>query len=251
MTILFNIFFFIYGLVFGSFFNVVGLRVPSKTLFSQTRSYCDTCNRTLTWSELIPVVSYVFQRGKCRTCHQRISPLYPIMELLTGLLFFMTYYYYGISWHMALGFLLIALIIPITVSDIVYRKIPNRLLLIFLPVFFIYRFFFPLVPYWSSFQGALVAFALVFSIILLSKGGMGAGDLKYFTLLGFILGWQQFLLLFFLSTLYGALYGSLIMVIKKASRKLRIPFGPFIGMAAMTVYFYGEPLINWYWNLFL
>lgn len=78
--------FFIYGLVFGSFFNVVGLRVPKKTLFAQNRSYCDTCQRTLTWSELIPVVSYVLQRGKCRKCGESISLIYPTMELATGIL---------------------------------------------------------------------------------------------------------------------------------------------------------------------
>ena len=86
MNVTITLIFFIYGLIFGSFFNVVGLRVPKGSLFSQTRSYCDTCERTLTWKELIPVFSFVIQKGKCRKCHEKISPVYPFMELATGLL---------------------------------------------------------------------------------------------------------------------------------------------------------------------
>ena len=123
--------FFIYGLVFGSFFNVVGLRVPNGTLLAQTRSYCDTCQRILTWKELIPVWSFVRQSGRCRECKEKISVLYPIMELATGLLAAMTFYRYGWSGQTVLGLLLLALIVPITVSDLAYRKIPNKLLLFF------------------------------------------------------------------------------------------------------------------------
>ncbi|OJF90907.1 A24 family peptidase [Alkalibacterium sp. 20] len=241
----------LYGLIFGSFFNVVGLRVPTQSLFDQNRSYCDTCERTLTWKELVPVWSFIIQRGRCKSCSQSISPLYPIMELATGLLFALTYYLTGFSSDLILGLLLIALIIPVTVSDIAHRRIPNRLLLFFGPLFIIYRIIYPLTPFWDSFLGAGFAFLLVFMIILISKGGMGVGDLKYYTLFGFIFGFSHFLLLFFLSTLYGALYGVVMMKVKKVGRKTKIPFGPFIGLAALTVFYFGDALIQWYLNLFM
>ncbi|WP_034549766.1 prepilin peptidase [Carnobacterium funditum] len=246
MNTIVTVIFFIYGLVFGSFFNVVGLRVPNGTLFAQTRSYCDTCQRTLTWKELIPVWSFLRQRGRCRQCKEKISLLYPIMELTTGLLAAFTYYRYGFSEQTLLGILLIALIIPLTVSDIAYRKIPNKMLLFFTPLFVVLRLFNPQPSFWASLLGTVLAFSLVFVIILLSNGGMGAGDLKYFTLLGFIFGPALFLLLFFLATLYGAIMGMILMRLKKGNRKMTIPFGPYIGLAALTVFYFGETILQWY-----
>lgn len=246
MQTIVTVIFFIYGLVFGSFFNVVGLRVPNGTLFAQTRSYCDTCQRTLTWKELIPVWSFLRQRGHCRQCKEKISWLYPIMELTTGLLAAFTYYRYGWSEQMLLGILLIALIIPITVSDIAYRKIPNKLLLFFTPFFVVLRILNPQPSFWAYILGAVLAFSLVFVIILLSNGGMGVGDLKYFALLGFIFGPVLFLLLFFLATLYGAVIGFIMMKLKKDNRKMTIPFGPYIGLSALTVFYFGEAIIQWY-----
>lgn len=250
MTAFTSAIFFIYGTIFGSFFNVVGLRVPIKTLFKQDRSYCDQCERTLSWSELIPILSFVIQGGKCRKCRQRISLFYPIMEAATGILFAFTYLQFRWSPSLLLGLLLISMIIPITVSDLVYQKIPNRILLFFTPLFILYRIFYPLTPFWNSLIGSVFAFLLVFLIILLSKGGMGMGDLKYYTLFGFIFGLPQFLLLFFLSTLYGSVAGIIIMKVKKTGRKTKIAFGPYIGLAALTVFYFGETIIQWYSQLF-
>lgn len=242
--------FFLYGLIFGSFFNVVGLRVPKQTLFEEKRSYCDTCQRTLTWKELIPVFSYLFQKGRCSGCRESISPLYPIMETATGLLFAASYYYYGFSHQMLLGLLLTSLIIPVTVSDIAYKRIPNKLLLFFSPIFLLYCLLSPLNTLWLSLTGALLAFSLVFTIILVSKGGMGVGDLKYFTLLGFVFGPYYFLLLFFLSTVFGSIGGLITMRIQKINSRSKIAFGPYIGLAALTVFFVGENIIGWYLSLF-
>lgn len=250
MDIFFIVVFFLYGLIFGSFFNVVGLRVPTKSLFSEKRSYCDTCQRTLSWKELIPVFSYLIQKGKCRGCREHISLIYPLMELATGILFALTYLIFGFNSRLILGLLLISLIVPVTVSDIEYKRIPNRILIFFSPLFLIYRLFFPLNPFYMSGIGAVFAFILVLMIILISKGGMGVGDLKYFTLFGFIFGLYHFLLLFFLSTLFGSIGGLITMKINRLGRKSRIAFGPYIGLAALTVFFVGEPLIGWYISLF-
>lgn len=249
MQIILLVLLFIYGTIFGSFFNVVGIRVPMHILFKQKRSYCDRCERTLGWIELIPICSYLFQRGRCKKCGQKISILYPIMESLTGFLFAYSYYHFGWSSSLLLSLLLISLIIPITVADLAYQKIPNRILLFFTPLFIVYRIIYPMTPFWNSLVGALFAFVLVFLIIYLSKGGMGMGDLKYYTLFGFIFGLSQFLLLFFLSTFYGVVAGFFIMKVKKTGRKTKFAFGPYIGLAALTVLYFGEAIIQWYIQL--
>lgn len=242
--------FFIYGTIFGSFFNVVGLRVPNKSLFKHQRSYCDNCGKTLTWLELIPIGSYIILGGRCKGCQQSISLLYPLMEILTGFLFAFTYYQVGWNHSLILGLMLISLVIPITVSDIVYQKIPNNILLFFTPLFILYRLINPLTSQWNSFLGSLFAFILIFVVILLSKGGMGIGDLKYYTLFGFIFGMPKFLLLFFLSTIYGTIAGLTIVKIKRTGRKTKFAFGPYIGLAALTVFYFGTEIIQWYLQLF-
>ena len=110
----------------------------------------------------------------------------------------------------------------------------------------IYRFIYPLTPWWDSILGALIAFTLVFLIIVISKGGMGMGDLKYYTLFGLVFGTKYFFLLFFLSTLYGVVIGVIKMKVEGTGGKTRIAFGPFIGLAALTVFFFGSQIINWY-----
>ena len=242
--------FFIYGTIFGSFFNVVGLRVPNKTLFKQQRSYCDHCGRTLSWVELIPILSYFIFHRCCKECQQRISPLYPVIEFLTGILFAFTYYRVGWTPTLALGLLLISLVIPITVSDVIYQKIPNKILLFFIPLFLLYRLVNPLTPWWDSLAGAFFSFCLIFTILILTKGGIGIGDLKYFTLLGFIFGISRFLLLLFFSSLYCSIAGIILLKRSKSSLKTKISFGPYIGLATLTVFYFGEDILQQYLQLF-
>ncbi|MDD4541970.1 MAG: prepilin peptidase [Eubacteriales bacterium] len=249
MQIATTIIFFILGTVFGSFFNVVGLRVPEKSLLSEQRSYCDHCRKQLTWRELIPILSYIAQKGRCKECEARISPLYPIMELVTGLLFAFSYYRYGWSPELILGLILIALIIPVTVADLEYRKVPNQLLLFFSPIFIIYRIFYPLDPWWDSLLGAGVALVLLLLIYFLSRGGMGMGDVKYYILFGFIFGLKQFFLLFLLSNIYGVIIGLVKMRMKGTGRKTKLAFAPFIGLAALTVFYFGDAIVLWYMRL--
>lgn len=242
---------FVYGTIFGSFFNVVGLRVPQQTLFKQKRSYCDECQRTLKWKELIPILSYVFQKGRCKKCGQKILILYPVMEVVTGFLFAYSYHYFGWSPSFLLSLCLMGLIIPVTVSDLIYQKIPNRILLFFTPLLVVYRMLYPVGSLWNSVLGGLLAFLLIYLIIYLSKGGMGMGDLKYYTLFGFVFGWSHFLLLFLLSIFYGVIAGISIIKVRKVGIRTKIAFGPYIGLAALTVLYFGEGLIQWYVQLFI
>lgn len=250
MTLYYSVFFFIFGAVFGSFFNVVGLRLPKKEPFHDDRSYCPHCKTQLTGKELIPIVSYIIQGGKCRTCKQKISPLYPIVELATALLFLYSFLHFNLRIELITAILLISLLMIVYVSDLTYMLIPNRLLLFFLPLFIIVRIYEPLSPWYDAIIGAFVGYGLIAIIIIVSKGGMGAGDMKLFGLLGIVLGWKLVLLTFFLSALIGAIVGGFLIVTKKVKRKQPIPFGPYIVIATIISYFFGEHMVTFYVSLF-
>jgi len=240
---------FIFGLVFGSFFNVVGLRVPVKESILRPPSHCTNCQRQLTALDLVPVLSYVWLGGKCRSCGQKISWIYPFMELMTGILFAFAYWKLGFTVEFFVAILLISLLVIIVVSDFAYMLIPDKVLLFFLPLLFLGRVLSPLSPWWDSALGAVVGFGILYSIAVLSKGGMGGGDIKLFFLLGLVLGTLNALLTLFIAAVIGMIVGIIVLRIRQQGRKTPIPFGPSIAAAAIVVYFYGDALMNWYLGL--
>lgn len=249
MEILYIISFFIFGTIFGSFFNVVGLRVPKKIPFHSDRSHCPNCKRQLNYYELIPIISYVIQGGKCRNCKTKISFIYPFVEMMTGLFFAFSYIKLGFQLELIVALIFMSLLMIVFVSDISYMLIPNKVLLFFLPFIIVARIFIPLEPWYDAIIGAVVGYVLLAIIIIASKGGMGAGDMKLFGVMGFVLGWKNILLTFFFAALFGAVIGGMLMLFKKVKRGEPIPFGPFIVLAAIITYFYGGILIDIYLSL--
>ena len=243
--------FFIYGIVFGSFFNVVGLRVPKKESIASPPSHCTACERKLVALDLIPVFSFIFLKGKCRGCGSKISPIYPFMEFITGVLFAFSFYMLGFGFELVIALLFVSLLVIITVSDIAYMLIPDKVLLSFAVVLFIVRLFSPLTPWWDSLLGAAVGFGILLLIAILSKGGMGGGDVKLFFVLGLVLGTVQTLLTLFLAAFVGMVVGLFILKRTGQGRKTPIPFGPSIATAATIAYFFGAYIVEWYGNLFL
>ncbi|SHF78731.1 prepilin peptidase [Ornithinibacillus halophilus] len=237
------------GLIFGSFFNVVGLRLPKNLPFTNDRSYCPHCNHTLAWYELIPVFSYIIQCGKCRNCKIKISIQYPLIEFLTGLLFAFSYITFGFTIELIVSLLFVSMLVILLITDIKYMLIPNKVLLFFLPFFIVLRIVEPLDPWWSSVVGGVFGFVLLAFIILISRGGMGAGDMKLFGVLGIILGMKGVLLAFFLACIIGSIVGVILLKFKIIERKQPVPFGPYIVVASLITYFYGAALIQWYFNL--
>jgi len=242
--------FFIYGLVFGSFFNVVGLRIPKGKSIVRPPSHCTVCDRNLTVKDLVPVFSYVFLKGKCRGCGTKIHWVYPVMELVTGLLFAFAYYQLGFTLELVVAVLFVSLLVIITVSDIAYMLIPDKILLFFLIPLIVLRVFEPLSPWWDSIIGAVVGFGVLFLIAVVSKGGMGGGDIKLFFVIGLVLGWIPTLLTLFIASIIGTVIGIISLRLTKKGRKTPIPFGPSIAIAAMIAYFYGDTIVDWYVNLF-
>lgn len=240
---------FLYGLVLGSFYNVVGLRVPEKKSIVTPRSACPNCHHTLTALELIPVLSYIIQGGKCRQCQSRISPIYPIMELVTGMLFALAPFVLGWSLELIVAWTMISLLVIIFVSDITYMLIPDKILIVFAGIFLLERLIVPLTPWWDSLLGAVIGFTLLLVIAIVSKGGMGGGDIKLFALIGFVLGTKTMLLSFFLATLFGGIVGGIALLFKLIERKKPIPFGPFIALGTLVAYFFYEKIILLYLQL--
>lgn len=242
----YTIFIFLFGLVFGSFYNVVGLRIPQKESIVHPPSHCTKCQRRLTALDLVPVLSYVFLGGKCRSCGNKISWVYPVIELMTGVLFAFAYWRLGWSIEVIVAFVFISLLVIIVVSDLAYMQIPDKVLLFFLPLLAIGRVLSPLTPWWDSLVGAVVGFGILYIIAVLSNGGMGGGDIKLFFLIGLVLGTIDTLLTLFLAAVIGMIVGFTVLSKNKQGRKTPIPFGPSIALAAVIVYFYGDLLINWY-----
>lgn len=227
----------------------MGLRVPEGKSIVTPRSACPNCHQTLSWKELIPVFSFLYQKGKCKNCGAAISKIYPIMELLTGLLFAFAFYHIGFHWELLATLTLISLLHIITVSDLAYMIIPDKVLLFFVFIFIIERIFIPISPWYDPILGAVVGFGLLFLIAVVSKGGMGGGDIKLFGVIGIVLGLTNTLLTFFFAALLGSVIGMIGLLAKKVKRKNPIPFGPFIAAGALLAYFYGHDLLNWYLSL--
>lgn len=241
----------IIGLILGSFYNVVGLRIPQRQSLITPPSHCINCNRRLTSLDLIPVISYMMLRGKCRICGVKISIAYPFIELVTAFLFAFATWKVGYSWELLVALLFISLLVIINVSDMAYMLIPNRILLFFFPLLVIGRILSPLTPWWDSVLGAIIGFSLLLVISIVSKGGMGGGDIKLFLLIGLVLGTVHTVVTLFFASVIGMIVGGILLVICKRGRKAPMPFGPSIAIAAILVYFYGDSLMDAYKSLFL
>ncbi|MFK8792985.1 prepilin peptidase [Planococcus plakortidis] len=251
MIAVYSVFASVFGLVFGSFYNVVGLRVPKNESIAYPPSHCTTCERRLTALDLVPVFSYLFLRGKCRNCGSSIHWVYPLMEAITAVLFAAVFLKFGFTPELVVGLLFVSMLVIITVSDIAYMLIPDKVLLPFAAVLLGMRLFVPLDPWWDSLLGAAVGFSVLLLIATLSKGGMGGGDIKLFFVIGLALGTAGTLLTLFLASFIGAVAGIILLRVRKQGRKTPIPFGPSIALSAVLVYLWGEQFIGWYVNLFM
>lgn len=248
MAITYTVFFTIFGLVFGSFYNVVGLRVPKKESIAFPPSHCTSCDRRLTALDLVPVFSYLFLKGRCRSCGEKIHWVYPLMEFITGGLFALSFWKIGFQPELIIAILFMSLLVIITVSDIAYMLIPDKVLLPMGALLLGLRLFIPLDPWWDSILGAAIGFGILFLIAIVSKGGMGGGDIKLFFVIGLVLGVSGTLMTLFFASLIGSIAGIIMLRIKNEGRKTPVPFGPSIALAAVIVYFWGDALLNWYMN---
>lgn len=245
---------FILGTLIGSFLNVVVYRVPREESLSFPPSHCPSCNTRLKAYDLVPVVSYLFLRGKCRTCKTAISIRYPLVEMLTGLLFLVTVMKFGVSLEALKYLLVIALLLPVALIDYDHTIIPDRLNV---GIFLTALSFLLLEVYLGNaafrdllnpLYGMVLGGGFFLFIAVVTKGAMGGGDIKLMAALGFLFGTANTLLLMFLSFIIGGALSSLLLLLKIKKRKDYIPFGPFICVSAFIVIFWGNQILNWYLN---
>ena len=250
MTIIEGIIFFVLGTIFGSFYNVVGSRLPAGESIVSPGSHCTKCKHQLTAVELIPVVSYIIQGGKCKCCHTKLSICYPLYELLSGLIFMLCYLKFGASFDIIIPLTFLSMLIIIVISDFEYMIISDEVLLTFGIILFIEIIILngP-ISLFHSVVNALIAFSAMFLIKILGdflfrKESMGGGDIKLLFFFGLCLGWQNSLLSILLGSLVGFPIALLVMKLKKTNI---IPFGPFLALGAAIIILTGfdvELLMN-------
>lgn len=256
---IFIIYIFLIGIVFGSFFNVCIFRIPNKQSILNPQSYCYNCNTMIRYLDLIPILSWIFLKGKCRYCGQKISLRYPLIELLTGILFVMTYNVYGLNFVTINYLVLISLLIIITFIDIDHYIIPDRII-IFGSIFaLLFKLMNQVISTKDSIIGGIVCGGGMFILInlielVVKKEAMGGGDIKLFFMIGLFVGLKLGLLTILMSIYVGAAYGIVTIVyskIKKQEYNPMIPYGPFISVGAFIAVLRGTNIINWYMDLFI
>ncbi|HOJ76996.1 MAG TPA: prepilin peptidase [Bacillota bacterium] len=240
------IFTFIIGLVIGSFLNVCIYRIPRNKSIVFPPSGCTKCGHRLQWWELIPVLSFLILRGRCKECREPVSWRYPVVEILTGLLFLISYLLWGMAWETLIAILFISFIIPISFIDLEFQIIPDKISLLGIIVGL-------LLNYQNIIDrsiGIVVGFGIIFLIILLSRGGMGMGDAKLMAMFGAFWGWKVVLYSLFIGSIFGTVIGLYLIITKKITRKTPIPFGPYLCMGALMAISIQDYIIRW-WLIFL
>lgn len=241
---------FIIGSVMGSFTNVAGLRLPKKESLVYPASHCPSCRRSIAKKDLIPIVSYFILQGKCRFCKKSISFLYPCMELTAGILFAAAFLRFGWEWELALVLIVVLVLCTAVVSDLAYMIIPDRLLLTGTGAAAAVKMAAgPFSELLSSAWQSLLIFALLYIFALLTKGGLGGGDIKLFAFIAFAVGWPAAVLTIFLAAIAGTTWGIFRLCTKKMNRRQLFPFAPFIAFACITAVFAGGTFYIWYSHL--
>lgn len=243
----FNVFAACFGVIVGSFLNVVILRLPDDDIsIAFPASHCPTCKHPLNWYENIPIISYLLQVGRCRHCKTTIAIQYPIVELLMGILTLILYSRYGFSISFGGYFILTASLLTISYIDIQLQIIPDSLTLPGIVAGFIFSLVNPQLYWLDSILGILIGGGGLYIVswgyrLLRKKNGMGGGDIKLLAMLGSFLGWQSISFILFISSITGLLIGSLVLLRQNWGIKTKIPFGPFLSFSAICYLFFSEP----------
>lgn len=294
MSWIYYLILFVFGLGIGSFLNVLIFRYePGRSIFRlkplKGRSHCPYCKKKLEWFELIPLVSFFVQKGKCRKCGHKLSLQYPIVEFLTGVIFAGVPYYlasfynigsismsWSIFWVMAAIWILVFLVwLLISVIDLRYYLIPNELniLLAVLGVFIVIvksRIIESIIPFHNSFLkhytlifsptqsiwvnhilGALIGGLFFALIIAVSRGSaMGWGDVKLAFASGLVVSWPEIALSIIIAFILGGIWGVALLLVKKKTMEDRLPFAPFLVFGMAVTIFFGYQIIQGYMGMF-
>lgn len=231
--------FFIFGIFFGSFYNVVGHRLPMNESIIYPPSHCPICKKRLSPLELIPILSYIFLLGKCRNCKSKISLEYPLYELLTGMLFALCYMTFGFTAELPIALTFVSAIVIIIISDFNYMIIPDEVIIVFSIL---------ILAEIGIISGAyLLLLAILYGIscfafmyiikllgdFLFKKESLGGGDIKLMFLIGIVIGLGLGITSIFIASFFALPISLLVLYVKKTNV---IPFGPFLCLGALVIY---------------
>jgi leader peptidase (prepilin peptidase)/N-methyltransferase len=266
---------FIFGLIIGSFLNVVIHRVPRRESIVLPDSHCPECNTRIRPYDNIPVLSYLILGGRCRSCGVRISPIYPAVELLVAVLYLLVFFKDGLSVRLIADLIFISLIVPLVFIDLRHKLLPN---VITYPGFVVVLILRVIAPdpliinttralfrletwpiWWVALLGSLLGAVAGGGTLWLIRElyfrfrhieGMGLGDVKMMLMVGAFLGWQMTLVTIFIASLAGSLIGILAIWLRGGTLRMELQFGVFLGPASIIALFTGEELIRRYASLY-
>ncbi|MFC1615606.1 prepilin peptidase [Patescibacteria group bacterium] len=272
MTLFTAILIFIFGSTIGSFISVLIYRIHEKKkgiIFS--KSICPSCNKEIKWRHLIPIFSWLLLRGKCAYCGKKFSIHYMLLELITGTIFVLTFlkwnfiqtsasivdpnlYNFAIDWNIFEVFIFylieFTLLIGIFFYDLKYKLIPDRFSLPAIGIGIAGALIFGFPELYSMIIGAVIIFGFFYLQFVLSKGTwIGGGDLRLGVVMGILLGWELGLAALIISYIIGSIISLGLLATKKATRKTKIPFGPFMVTGILITIFYGQQILDWYFSI--
>lgn len=248
--------FFIFGLLLGSFANVVIHRLPQEKSVVFPGSHCPQCRNPIRWFDNVPVLSWLFLRGKCRQCHHAISWRYPMVELLTGVLFLLSYHYAGLSWTLVEYLLFTFGLVVCTFIDFDHMILPDEFTLSGIVIGLVGAALNPDREFMDALLGVLFGGGFLWGLawvyfILTKKEGMGGGDIKLLAWIGAIIGWKAIPFVIMSSAIVGSVVGLLAATRSKEGLATAIPFGPWLALGAVLYLFGGQTIADWYFSLFL
>ncbi|MCD3245162.1 prepilin peptidase [Clostridium botulinum C] len=240
---------FILGTVIGSFLNLCICRIPKNESIVYPVSHCTSCQNKIKPYDLIPIISYILLKGRCRYCKEKISIVSPVIELFTGVIFLGLYLKYGltiefIKYLFLCSFLIIIGCIDYNTTDVYFNTTISGIIV---GILFLLINWYLNLPIKTYFLGGIIA-GIAISLIVILTGGMGWGDVEICVLSSIYIGAKLTILMLFLSFIIGAIVGIILIIYKKKSRKDYIAFGPSIVIATLITIYSGESIIEWYLN---
>ena len=242
MEYLYLTIFFVFGSVMGSFYHVIASRLSKGKSIISPPSHCENCNHYLKWYELIPIISYLIQGGKCRKCKAKMPISYILMEICTGILFAVCYHVFGYSLQLIVALIFVSSLIIIIISDIEYMIILDEVLIIAIFSIIVVDII-DIGLYETAFKvasglGSFITMILIKKIgdIMFKQESLGGGDIKLMFLVGLVIGYPMSVCNIFFATFIAFPIALFLLIFKKDNI---IPFGPFLSMAGIILYIWG------------
>lgn len=241
----------IIGLCIGSFLNVCIYRIPREESISFPSSHCTKCSHKLEWYELIPVFSYIFLKGKCKNCKEKISIQYPLIELSNAILYVLVFLKFQYFLDTVKFMVLVSFLIVIGIIDLKTKFVYNSTVIlmgiasvIFLIIYYAKIKSFPM----DNILGGVLGLAII-GLIVFATRGMGEGDIEIAAISGLFLGLKGEVFMLFFAVILAGIVGAIMLIVKKKSRKTEMPFGPFLATTAIIAIFYGNIIIEKYLSM--